>query len=202
MGSAGLWSAGESEPVLSALTDAIVHATEDIACRSRQLLEAADQARLRGTHLSNELDPEITAAVVAVQEAVKHWRELVDWLARGTPPVPVSELFEAIDRLLKMGVPREWAGSISEGLSNRQKGAPAKRRDLFIRALELRLIEGTKKWTWTRLADKLCDCGSVSNGQPAHTHACRENIRFGVHDVERFLKEHQIDLPNRSARQV
>jgi hypothetical protein len=63
------------------------------------------------------------------------------------------------------------------------RGRQAKKRQLVVSALELRLNEGSEKWSWMELAKELCDCGKMP-----HTAHCRETLRIEVLELHTVLE--------------
>ena len=67
------------------------------------------------------------------------------------------------------------------------RGAPVKKRELFLEALEKHL----SGLTWTELTKEICDCGKSK-----HDFRCKESIRSGANELKSLLRQYNIgDVP-------
>jgi hypothetical protein len=66
-------------------------------------------------------------------------------------------------------------------------GRPATKVKFAIQAMELRLLD-PDKWTWSKVVEKLCDCGKV------HTDPCGDNLRRDIVQVEQTLRRLGIEF--------
>jgi hypothetical protein len=64
-----------------------------------------------------------------------------------------------------------------------RRGAPSKRPET-LKLLDARIAN---RWSYARLASKMCDCGATQHGE-----LCRERIRKRLKELESYLKERNI----------
>jgi hypothetical protein len=148
----------------------------------RALLE---QCKLLDTaSLENcKTDAEALAALQDVDKVVGSIVELFRWLDPNDGVLTRNNL----DPLWKTLGAQLYGDLIQHCGKRASPGRPIERRDLAIRALELKSVDQPP--TWTEIARKLCPCGKTR-----HDRTCADNIRRNVNRLKLVLQKHSIPI--------
>ena len=138
-------------------------------------------------------DPRLKAKVVELGEkwlaAMKDVSELIKWSYPYDKAVSVSDALRLAAELRDVCSSEEIATNIIKKIGKKPARRPATNRPIAILALEAKIREPEKGWTWGRLANEFCCCGKTT-----HDFRCRENVRKGVKRLQSVLEKYAIDL--------
>jgi hypothetical protein len=186
------WKTDHTRPSQTALRSAFVRRFDEIFACAQELArvtEALKKLKNQKSTSGHRLKKCAAALIAQMEGKVKQWSELVPWCYPHLHPLNDREAIQLGEQLLQHGASFELASALAKYAQKRGAGAPARKRKVCIQALDLRLVEGRKKWFWGRLAGELCPCGAGE-----HTHRCEEQLRLGVYDLEKFIQSCGIDL--------
>ena len=110
------------------------------------------------------------------------------WIDPDPPPLQAEHVSRIVPILIEEGM-RSHAEYLMKHVGRRTRaGAPAKSRDLAIRALELKSSDPTL--SWREVAQRLCPCN-----KSAHDKHCVELIRREVIRLQKVLKQYCDSIP-------
>lgn len=131
-----------------------------------------------------ETEEAARAALVAAKRIIrKNILELFRWLDPGDGILTEGEIEEIADLLDH----KAYANLTKHVGKRTTPGPPIERRDLAVRALELKSADQPP--AWAEIARKLCPCGKTR-----HDKACMENIRRNVNRLKLVLHKYSIPI--------
>jgi hypothetical protein len=142
--------------------------------------EVLDSVLLEGA----ESETEARSRAAKVAECIDTIMDLSRWL----DPSDAILTEDKIDPLMDALGPKLYAHLSQHCGKRAAPGRPIERRDLAIRALELKSVEQAP--TWINIARQLCPCGEA-----AHDKTCVERIRRDVNRLKDVLLSYRIRIP-------
>jgi hypothetical protein len=163
-------------PVTSALLNALSRRVDSL----NQLMAALRDQR--------PPEEELKARAAQCVAMAKDINELVNWIYPPRRPLGIVEATEfAREMRDDCGLTEDDLTWIFEMARKKERGRPAKTRQVYIKALEIKVSDPTK--SWMVLARQLCHCG-----RPQHDRKCSDNIRRGVVFLKKFLRKYDIRI--------
>jgi hypothetical protein len=95
---------------------------------------------------------------------------------------------ELADLLQSSGFKHKEIRVLTSSIRRGKSGAPATKRRTAIEALELRASD-RGKWSWTRMAMKLCLHETKEREAPGHFTACAQQIRQAVISLQKLMRK-------------
>jgi len=168
-----------NRPVWNALRSACLErfSQNDRLIANLQLLKESEPYDLA---LCHKWLSEFVANIVACNKLVR-WIHPLD-------PLSAEQALESAYQMLQQGM-KDQAQRLLKRVGKRPgRGRPVVRRELAIRALELKSSDRTA--TWRAVAARLCPCGK-------RTHkGCGERIRLDVIRLKAILRKYSIQIPS------
>jgi hypothetical protein len=118
-------------------------------------------------------------------QSLRNVREIAGWINPSTSARSFEEGMQIARRISDAGLPSEWAQDVVKRIGRKKAGRPATKRQIAIRAKEMRLRDA-KRWKWSELTAELCDCGKDFND---HDIRCQDNLRREVLHLEKTLRK-------------
>ena len=172
-----LWRVDPKRPIYSALLEAELHRLDKVFDGS--LIK-------RMNNIRDEDDAK--AFLKECRILIKEGEEILAWLFPQQPSSFESAL-TFVMALQSRNISQDIWKSLLERAGKRSRGRPISKRQIAIKALEMKMSD-PKKWSNMKLAQKFCDCGKSK-----HDAGCNERLRHNIINLKKVIKKYCPDLP-------
>jgi hypothetical protein len=122
----------------------------------------------------------------AFRQVAFEFFEIATWTVDTVPRFNSEANIKAsLEGAARAGWTLDWILHYRDLLTKPQRGRAITKRQLAVKALEMRLAK--PRMSWPQLANQICPCGSTE-----HSRECSERIRISTIELQKFLSKYQL----------